>query len=111
MATRIEIERCGRIALSRILGAARENRFEVAICSANGIYPSEETQPKQLWTYETRELLWAWQGFQTLVDAQARNVLGERSKWKPYDSRCCVPLPAPIAKRARSAILSLPSQR
>jgi hypothetical protein len=24
-------------------------------------------------------------GFETLTDAQTRNVLGERSAWKPYD--------------------------
>lgn len=36
------------------------------------------------WQYETYEERWARAGFQTLVDAQARQKLDDRRQWKPY---------------------------
>jgi hypothetical protein len=36
------------------------------------------------WAYEARELRWALEGYKTLLDAQARGVLSQGDKWKPY---------------------------
>jgi hypothetical protein len=43
---------------------------------------------RQKWIYETTELCWAEHGFETLVDAQRRNVLAQRQSWKPYNGHC-----------------------
>ena len=57
---------------------------EIAITSQSG-------KIEHFWLYEARELRWALAGFETLVDAQARNVLSQRSAWRPYDARSHAP--------------------
>ena len=41
------------------------------------------------WLYESREQRWAHHGLKTLLDAQARNVLGQPAKWRPYYGKRC----------------------
>ena len=96
---RKELGRIQRVAISVMLNGDPESRkqalgYELAIIQTKSVkggteeyYPREDQTPRQLWRYEVREARWALQGLETLLDAQERNCLGERDKWKPYDGQ------------------------
>jgi hypothetical protein len=80
-----ELRRRSRVVLYQLLNATVASRkhclgYELAITSQSG-------RIERPCSYEAQELRWALAGFETLVDAQARNVLSQRSAWKPYDAR------------------------
>ena len=58
--------------------------YEVAILSETG-------KVQESWQYEATELHWAKAGYKTLIGAQARGALDNRSGWKPYKPNCRVP--------------------
>jgi hypothetical protein len=45
---------------------------------------TEKGKVEKSWAYETSELRWAQKGYKTLTDAQARGVLEQRNRWRPY---------------------------
>ncbi len=65
---------------------------------------------KRTWFYGTDEERWVRAGFETLIDAQARQVLDDRKSWRAYDALSWPTLPACIESLARPAALSLPRQ-
>jgi hypothetical protein len=80
-----ELKRKGRVVLYQFRNESGTSRkqclgYQLAITSQSG-------KIEHFWLYEARELHWALAGFETLVNAQARNVLGQRSAWRPYDAR------------------------
>jgi hypothetical protein len=79
------LRRTNRVVLYQLLNGNADSRkqclgYQLAITSQSG-------KIEHFWLYEARELHWALAAFETLVDAQARNVLSQRSAWRPYDAR------------------------
>ena len=72
----------GRVVLYELRNDRADSRvkclgYELAILTETG-------KVKQSWNYETTELRWAQAGLTTLADAQNRNVLEQRNRWRPY---------------------------
>jgi hypothetical protein len=83
------LRRTNRVVLYQLLNGDAASRkqclgYQLEITSQSG-------KIEHFWLYEARELRWALAGFETLVDAQARNVLSQRSAWRPYNARSHAP--------------------
>jgi hypothetical protein len=80
------LKREGRIVLYLLLNASIESKkrclgYELAVTV------TDLGKIERSWLYEASESSRATDGFDTLVDAQQRNVLGNRSAWKRCDAR------------------------
>jgi hypothetical protein len=83
----IETER--RIVLYEVRNDQAQSRkkclgYELAILTEKG-------KVEKSWAYEASELFWAREGCRTLIDAQARGVLSNRTRWKPYSAHRRIP--------------------
>jgi hypothetical protein len=77
-----QIQSKGKIVLYELCNDRADSRkkclaLELVLLTDNG-------KVEKSWAYEVRELRWALEGYKTLLDAQARGVLNQRDKWKPY---------------------------
>jgi hypothetical protein len=67
-----------RIVLYQLVNASSESKKR-CLGYELGITRTESGKIERSWLYEASELRWARHGFQTLVDAQQRDVLVDRS--------------------------------
>jgi hypothetical protein len=89
MKNREELIRRGRIVFYRLVNVGDGSRkrclgYELAITQ------TETGKINRSWFYDASELRWAKHGFRALIDAQSRQVLNRRERWKAYSGRARV---------------------
>jgi hypothetical protein len=76
----------GKVVLYRRQSDEAESQIQ---CRGYELAIMEGPRISRSWLYESREQRWAHQGLKALLDAQARNVLGQPTKWRPYNGIPC----------------------
>jgi hypothetical protein len=103
----LQVERVVIFRLSPLGNGSRKKRagYELAILNrATG-------KQEKTWFYNVAEEYWARAGLKTLLDAQTRQILDERSKWKHYDAVSWHPSGQSFESLARSGAFTPPVPR
>jgi hypothetical protein len=102
MKKREELFREGRIVLYHLRSSRADTRKQ-CLGYELGVTKTANGKLEQLWSYEATELHWATGGVRTLLDAQKRQVLDHRQRWRPYSATGTIEL----SPQSESSLLRL----